>query len=163
MASLGNSRCVLDTGAAGCAAWLQLSRDHLIGGDAAERQRLAAAGCHLAARSLDGRGPTTGPGSGDGVLRLWPGETWLLHPWREAAPAVSGGCSMAVLRQHRALAAAARLWRQGSIPGARPAADARSAQPCGAGGLTLSRCLGDFNLRAGEAALLPLPHIKQVC
>lgn len=74
VASLGNSRCVLDTGAAGPATWLQLSRDHVIAADALERQRLAAAGCHLAARSLDGRGPAATPSSGDGLLRLWPGE-----------------------------------------------------------------------------------------
>lgn len=74
MASLGNSRCMLHTGAPGPAAWLQLSRDHVIAADALERRRLGAAGCHLAARSLDGRGPAPTPSSGDGVLRLWPGE-----------------------------------------------------------------------------------------
>ncbi|KAL4422638.1 hypothetical protein ABPG75_008835 [Micractinium tetrahymenae] len=102
VASVGNSRCILDTGAAGPASWLQLSRDHVLAADALERQRLAGAGCHLAPLSLDGRGPAPTPSSGDGVLRLWPG------------------------------------------------------------GLTQSRSLGDFNLRAGEHALLPLPHIKQV-
>lgn len=63
------------------------------------------------------------------------------------------------------------LWSSRLVPqGQGPAAEASSSPPpsararhprCGAGGLSLSRSLGNFNLRAGERALLPLPDIKQ--
>lgn len=68
--SLGSSRCMLDVGAGSVAA---LSVEHVISSNGQERQRLAAAGCHVAPVDAAGSGPAPGPHSGSGVLRLWPG------------------------------------------------------------------------------------------
>ncbi|PSC69174.1 putative phosphatase 2C 5 isoform X1 [Micractinium conductrix] len=70
VASLGSSRCVLDPGTG---PWVELSEDHTLSVSWRERQRLAAAGCHVAAQDSEGQGPAATPARGDGVPRLWPG------------------------------------------------------------------------------------------
>lgn len=69
-ASLGSSRCVLDTGGGSLAT---LSAQHVISSNPQERQRLLAAGCHVAPQEPGSSSPASSPRSGGGVLRLWPG------------------------------------------------------------------------------------------
>ncbi|PRW58478.1 Rhomboid protease [Chlorella sorokiniana] len=70
VASLGSSRCVLNTGSGGLAT---LSAQHVISANQQELHRLLKAGCHVAPQEPGSTGPTASPRSGGGVLRLWPG------------------------------------------------------------------------------------------
>jgi hypothetical protein len=83
VASLGNSRCVLDTGDG---QLVQLSEEHRISSNLRERQRLLAAGCQVAAVDVSGTGPAATPCRASGALRLWPGaRRTLLHAGVDAA------------------------------------------------------------------------------
>jgi hypothetical protein len=103
VASLGSSRCVLDTGDG---QLVQLSEEHRISSNLRERQRLLAAACQVAAVDVSGAGPAATPCRASGALRLWPGGIGLvarcclrvLTLWAELQ------CSAnlaAVLRRHR--------------------------------------------------------------
>lgn len=70
VASLGSSRCVLNTGSGGLAS---LSAQHVISANSQELHRLLKAGCHVAPQEPGSTGPAASPRSGGGVLRIWPG------------------------------------------------------------------------------------------
>lgn len=122
VASVGDSRAVLDTGA----EVVDLTADHRIGENPAEFARLERAGGRLARLNEYGAGPSRGASEGVGPVRLWPGGIMV-------GRAVGDRDVGAILLAHPHIRQASRQ-RAGSRSavgrGGRPSATGGACLPC---------------------------------